>query len=312
MVNIRQFLAQLKHVLWSRLSSAFEQKLPKLPYVVVLPALNRSWQEHDARVKAFMVERLLDQPVLFTDRFNVQYLLYPSDNLYDRYYNHGYSEVAEQDFCASYIKPGMTAFDVGANYGMYTMLLSKLVGLGQVHAFEPEQWNFYRLQCNLVINRCKNVKAHPCAVFSSTGEVTLNVFQKEQFGWHTLGTPNMVVGGQRVLPNTKCRVRSVSLDEYCDQNRIARIDFLKVDVEGAELDVFQGARRLLRHGRIECVLFEISKPMIEGMGHEPVEIFDFLRGFGMSLHAIAAGGTLSPAPVEPGASYQNFVALRTK
>ena len=101
----------------------------------------------------------------------------------------------------------------------------------------------------------------------------------------------------------------MSLDGYCTEHGIERIDLLKLDVEGAELETLEGAAQLLVDGRIRCVLFEVSRAMVEGMGHEPAEIFQLLRGVGLAIHELADDGTLRAAPERPTRNFQNFVAL---
>jgi FkbM family methyltransferase len=260
--------------------------------------------------RAYIAQEVLREPVVFTDRFDVQMLLYPSDDLIDRYANEGYNERREQDFCVSYLKPGMTTFDVGANYGLYALLFAHCVGADSVHAFEAESWNFQRLTTNLALNGATQVQAHCCAVTEASGEVQLTVYPREQFGWHTLGTPDLEVDGAPYPPQERRTVPAISIDDYCSQHGIGQIDLLKVDVEGAELEVLRGAQRMLGEGRVPCVLFEVSEAMLEGMGHSGDEVFDLLREHGYALHAFADDGSLMPAPQRPTDHYANFVALR--
>jgi FkbM family methyltransferase len=260
--------------------------------------------------RAYIAQDVLREPVVFTDRFGIQMLLHPSDDLVDRYSHQGYNEYREQDFCASYLKPGMTTFDVGANYGLYALLFAHFAGGDGVHAFEAETWNFQRLTTNLALNGVTGVHATCCAVADTSGEVRLTVYPREQFGWHTLGTPDLEVDGAPYPPSDFRTVPAVSVDDYCAERCIERIDLLKIDVEGAELDVLRGAQRMLGDGRVPCVLFEISEVMLQGMGHSGADVFALLREYGYALHAFADDGALVPAPDRPTGHYANFVALR--
>jgi FkbM family methyltransferase len=262
-----------------------------------------------ARGKTFLVQRVLAEPVVFADRFGLRYLLFPSDAVYESFLNDGYYEQREQTFCASFVRPGMTVFDVGASHGYYTLLFAKLVGDGSVHAFEPEEWNFHRLSTNLALNGFENVVTQRAAIFERSGEVELNVFPHELYGWHTLGTPEMEVDGRRALPVERQTVPGVTLDDYCEQHGIERIDLLKLDVEGAELEALRGAGRLLREGRIGCIVFEVSQAMVKGMNHDPAEIFDLVRGTGLTIHKLEEDGTLGLAATGSIKNFENFVAL---
>jgi FkbM family methyltransferase len=255
------------------------------------------------------VQRVLASPIVFTDRFGLRYLLFPTDAVYESFLNDGYYERAEQNFCARYVEPGMTLFDVGASQGFYTLLFASLAGAERVHAFEPEEGNFRRLRTNLELNGFEAVHASRLAAVREPGEVALNVFPPELYGWHTLGTPSLEVDGRRAEPESRQRVRGVALDAYCAEHGIERIDLMKLDVEGAELDALTGAEQLLRERRIRCLLFEVSEAMVEGMGHEPAEIFDLLRGVGLTIHELTGDGSLRPALARPAKHFQNFVAL---
>jgi FkbM family methyltransferase len=270
---------------------------------------DRLGRRASARGKTFLVRRVLREPVVFTDRFDLRYLLFPADAVYESFLNDGYYERTEQSFCARYVKPGMTAFDVGASHGFYTLLFAKLAGPELVHAFEPEERNFARLRMNLELNGLESVHASRLAAVDESREVELNVFSPELYGWHTLGQPAMEVEGLPVVPIARQRVRGVTLDDYCVEREIDRIDLLKLDVEGAELEALRGASRLLEEKRIGCLVFEISQAMVEGMSHKPAEILEFVRDAGLAIHELADDGTLRPAPERPARHFQNFVAL---
>lgn len=270
---------------------------------------DRLGRRASARGKTFLVRRVLREPVVFTDRFDLRYLLFPTDAVYESFLNDGYYERAEQSFCASYVKPGMTVFDVGASHGFYTLLFAKLAGPEFVHAFEPEEGNFTRLRMNLELNGFDGVNASRLAAVDEPREVDLNVFPAELYGWHTLGSPEMEVEGLPAVPVARQRVTGVTLDDYCAEHGIDRIDLLKLDVEGAELEALRGCGRLLRGGRIGCLLFEVSKAMVEGMSHDPAEIFELVRAAGLTVKELGEDGDLRPAPERPVRHFQNFVAL---
>jgi FkbM family methyltransferase len=270
---------------------------------------DRIGRRASARGKTFLVRRVLAEPVVFTDRFDLRYLLFPSDAVYESFLNDGYYERAEQTFCAGYVEPGMTVFDVGASHGYYTLLFAKTAGPDHVHAFEPEQRNFARLRMNLELNGFESLHASRLAVVDRPRDVDLNVFPPELYGWHTLGTPSMEVDGKPATPVAQQRIRGVTLDDYSSEHGVERIDLLKLDVEGAELEVLRGAARLLREGRIACILFEVSEAMVEGMSHDPAEIFDLLRGAGLGVHELVEDGTLGPIVMSSKRHFQNFVAL---
>jgi FkbM family methyltransferase len=178
-----------------------------------------------------------------------------------------------------------------------------------VHAFEPEEWNFERLRLNLALNHFENVVTNQLAVYSEPGEVTLNVFPHEQHGWHTLGSPRMEVDGRPRPPVGQQTIKAVTLDDYCAEQGIERVDLLKLDVEGAEMEALRGAQQLLTRRRVGCIVFEISRSMVEGMGHRPEDVLEFVLESGLALYELDEAGNLSPASSRPTRDFQNFVAV---
>jgi FkbM family methyltransferase len=272
-----------------------------------LVALARGDVRHNLTVAAqvFAFERVLKLPLLFTDENGLKLVLYPGQNAQIYLQHRGNYEVAESRFCSRHLAPGMTVVDVGANIGFYALRFAQLVGpSGAVHAFEPEAVNFERLRTNIALNGFTQVHAVQAALFASSGPLALNVFPDAVHAWHTLGAPALPVA-----PRGQQSVRGVTLDEYCAQQGIAHIDLLKVDVEGAELEVFRGAQGLLARGAIGAILFEISLPQLAGMGHRPEEVVAALVEHGFELHGLDDnGGATQPLPAT-WQRYQNVVAL---
>lgn len=266
-----------------------------------------------AGLLTFAVEQLVQRPVLFKDRFGLEYLLYPSQSPGVYFESNGNYEIEESAFCTRFVQPGMTAFDVGANIGIYTLLLAKLVGeSGQVHAFEAESLNYGRLAQNVALNQLTHVHIWHQAVYSETGMINLNVYPERFTAWHTIGTPQLPDPdnpSEIVRPTHTERVEAVTLDEHCVRESVDEIDLLKVDVEGAELDVLQGASSLLEGKKIRCILFEASGPQVAGMGHTSEEVFDFVRASSFTVFSLHEGQLHFESGSGMG-GYENFVALR--
>jgi FkbM family methyltransferase len=138
------------------------------------------------------------------------------------------------------VNPGDCCIDVGANLGYYTISLANWIGpSGLVVAFEPFPGNFAILEKNVHLNRLQNVILEPSALSGCNGSLQLIYGVKEQIS----ATPSLggyAVEGERVSINVPTR----RLDDYAAQ--LGRVpDFIKIDVEGAELAVLEGARRTL-------------------------------------------------------------------
>lgn len=135
-------------------------------------------------------------------------------------------------------RPGMVAIDVGAHGGFYALLLAKLVAsTGTVVALEPLPANVRILKENAAINGLQNIVVEPLAASDHTGELLLDVPAEDS---------SLVAGPfSEQDERGSVRVRCVALDEYCAAKQL-RPDFIKVDVEGAETDVLNGAEHIVR------------------------------------------------------------------
>jgi FkbM family methyltransferase len=142
------------------------------------------------------------------------------------------------------VQPGWTVIDVGANIGYFTLLMANRVGpQGKVIAFEPLIENFSILRENIKLNGHLNVVVENLALMNSTGRIELRSATPGAITW---------VASVRVDQNSAVEsesVEAISLDEYVRKKGIAKVDFLKIDVEGAEESVLDGATSVLNRDK---------------------------------------------------------------
>jgi FkbM family methyltransferase len=252
------------------------------------------------RLRAAWVRRVLRRPIRFRDRYGVRYLLGPGDDLALYMTHRGWFEVAEQEWVRRYLRPGMTAVDVGAYIGVYTLLMARLVGpSGRVHAFEPSPATHRRLVEHVALNRLANVVASRQAVFSGPGHASLACFGPPFESLSRLGGADAVRGGQVLAALGEADVETVALDAYCAAQAVRRVDLLKLDAEGAEAEVLAGAAGLLAAGAVGACLVEIGPtfPAVRAR----------LEAHGFRLYAPDRHGGLDPLGADPGVP--NAVAL---
>jgi FkbM family methyltransferase len=239
------------------------------------------WRNLRDRRRALRLATMIVQDV-----YNIRFVLYAWDRpSLPILLRHPY-DVAEFQAIPHLVQAGDLAFDIGANIGIYSVLLSRLCGpTGRVWAFEAVPDTCWRLRETLALNRCDNVTAVQAAVCEKSGTVQMNLFEPQFAEWNTLGAPSMrAPNGTLVSPSQSVDVRSLTLDEFCDTECINRINFLKVDVEGFELSVFMGARRLLQERRVNYICFEISKDPLKGAGVESRKVFEALEAHGYAAY----------------------------
>lgn len=187
-------------------------------------------------------------------------------------------ELEETAFVQAFLREGMIFVDLGANVGYYTVLAAEKVGsTGKVFAFEPDSRNFALLEKNIKENRCTNVVSVRKAVTSRSGNLRLYL-SKSNLGAHRVfQSPTEEQRTSRVI-------ESVSLDEFFPRG--SRVDFLKMDIEGAEYSAFQGMRRLLEENSRIIVLCEFSPYLLKQSGAMPTTFLHEIRSFGFSIFAL--------------------------
>jgi FkbM family methyltransferase len=206
-------------------------------------------------------------------------------------------ETQEVSFILSVLEPGMTFFDVGANAGLFAISAAKKIGAKQVFAFEPCASTSALLKKNVQLNGVADVNLAQLALGDSIGKATLQVNAPGKDGLNTLGKPthpdSAVVQQEEVSVST--------VDAFLQQHNISRVDVMKVDIEGAELMLFRGARALLQRSDAPLVLYEGFGFLTRGFGYHPVEILWLLESCGYSLFTL---NSESGAIAELGTSYQ--------
>lgn len=154
----------------------------------------------------------------------------------------GGGEPEVQRALQEHLRPGMKFYDIGANIGFFSLFAARLVGEhGHVTAFEADPENAARLREHVARNKLPQVAVEEKAVWFEHGTV---IFARTD----PAVSPDRGTGHVATAPGTDTiQVAAVSLDEYTSTSPAP--DFLKCDVEGAEVEVFRGARRLLREKR---------------------------------------------------------------
>jgi FkbM family methyltransferase len=217
----------------------------------------------------------------------------------------GSFETAELAFVEKFLQPGMTVLDIGAHQGLYTLLASKRVGSsGRVFSFEPSPRERRALRLNLALNFCPNVAVQALALGSQETTADLFVVQGSQTGCNSLRPPE-------VLSATKpVRVCVTTLDQWLSLNRIQQVDFIKLDVEGAELEVLKGAENFLRRSPGPVILCELEDVRTLRWGHKAMHVANYLRSIGFNWFRCESTGGLLPLPENIERYEGNFVALR--
>ena len=171
------------------------------------------------------------------------------------------------------LTPGSVCFDIGANIGITTVWMARHTG--KVYAYEPEPSNQARFRDHMRLNRVDNAVLEPCAVSDHEGEAIFHLTRS--YGHHSLGEV-------RTSPITgHITVPLIKIDAYCEKEKIDHIRFMKIDVEGFELEVLRGAEQMLRRQRIDLVVFEVSPDILSALSRKAAGLYDFLTDLGYGV-----------------------------
>ncbi|HXL22094.1 MAG TPA: FkbM family methyltransferase [Candidatus Dormibacteraeota bacterium] len=191
-------------------------------------------------------------------------------------------EIAELAFISRFLRPHSVFLDVGANVGIFSLSASKAFPSCTIVAFEPTTTTFHRLSQNISLNHASNVQPFRLALSNSSGTATLNLNSSSRDGLNTLGHPShpdFAPAGTELVP-------IITLDEFLASHRLPRVDLMKVDAEGAELFIFQGAEELLRRPDAPLILYEAVPANTRAFDYHPVEIFWLLDRWGFSFFTL--------------------------
>jgi FkbM family methyltransferase len=217
---------------------------------------------------------------------------------------YGVWELHETRFMQRFLQPGMRFVDIGANIGYHTLIAARLVGeSGAVYAFEPSDHTRRLLVRNLALNQARHVTVEAVAVTDFEGSIDFFESQSEQY--HVLSS---TIPSDRLSAVAK-PVRATTLDTFLAERGIDGVDMVKVDVEGAEISVFRGARALLASDRAPLLMFESHGPLIG-----PIAQLLGETGYRVASlrYARRAGPLLVPFIGHPDDEYADYVAYQDR
>lgn len=179
-----------------------------------------------------------------------------------------------EQFVAGYIQQlpysDRVALDVGANIGLYTLPMSDK--FKKVYAFEPHPDNQKSLQDNIDRFNKTNIEIIPKCISDKSDTVQLNT-NPSNIGGHTINSKVATHDEWGFTGTQKLDVPAVTLDEFCKDLDVA---FMKVDIEGAEDFVFEGAKEFLKRPNINIMIEihnEVNRP----------KLFEFFKQFNFNI-----------------------------
>lgn len=205
--------------------------------------------------------------------------------------------IADEQFFKRYLQTGDVVIDVGANIGELTLQSSIAVGqTGRIFSIEAHPRTFKYLCGNVQLNRARNVFLYNCAAGNDDG--TIN------FSDRYLDDGNSVVGDGDCLRIAVCRLDNLPIDA-------PSIELLKVDVEGFEKFVFEGAGSIL--SKTKCIYFESWDDNFRQFGYCCNDLFELLTAGGFTIFRMLMPDKIAPISSDHHSrDCENLIAVREK
>jgi FkbM family methyltransferase len=213
-------------------------------------------------------------------------------------------EETERNFVKQTLRSGDTFFDIGANYGLFTLMAAKKVGpTGRVFAFEPSIREAEVLERNVVQNNLSNVTIVRSALSDKAGSEKFAVARDG--GLNSLAKtehPEQIIQSWHTVSVT-------TLDEFVSKNSIPKIDVMKIDVEGAELKVLIGGRTVFGVPNAPTVLCEFCDMTAAGFQSSGRALYQAFAEYGYALYEIVSRESSISLRAAPSQEQYGIVSL---
>lgn len=214
---------------------------------------------------------------------NKSFVLYGSESdqsvLYYLELENGYYEAYVLKLLQRVVAPDFICLDIGANLGTISLALSYLAKKGKVYAFEPSTVNYNFLMRNIGENGIKNIEAIKLGVFDRNGAIQFHEVASGG-GW------SFIDANQVHSTDPANQIICVRLDDWVQKNPLNRLDLIKVDVEGSELEVLHGAQETLQRFDPDLVIEFNLDSMMNNFGKDPHDLYALLQQLYRNIYLI--------------------------
>lgn len=211
-------------------------------------------------------------------------------------------EKSELEVWTSLAETSDVIFDIGGNTGIYSLLSEKINPKAKIYTFEPNPVNIVRLKKNVDVNRCKNIVLTEKAVGNTESNISFTVPANDE-----ISLVSSAVGSFSEsffdIEYKEIKVPQTTVDRFVDQEKISKIDLMKIDVEYYELNVLKGAIDTLKNLSpvilCEVFMYEVlagDKPEAQLVGSisktQARDIQEFMSDLDYKFYAVGNRGLL--------------------
>jgi FkbM family methyltransferase len=245
---------------------------------------------HGAEARQF-ISKLIPMPYLFPEsswrtvwRHKINLSLDISDFV-DWYVYFGLKDEA-LDCLLSQIQSSDIVLDIGTNIGYVSLRCSQAASQGRVFGFEPSSHNFAKAKKNMALNpSISNLTINRIALGSLPGEISL-----KSGNLHNRGMSSVVTSAEPLAE----MVKVLTLDDWFRENKLPKVDLIKLDVEGFELEVLKGGRWVIDTFRPKLFI-EVDDRYLRKFDGTAPQIYHWLKAFDYRIHTIEGREILDAA-----------------
>jgi FkbM family methyltransferase len=246
---------------WQYIDAMYQHHQLLFEYAALLPSTN---------ISSIQIE---DEIVIMTFRDSgIKFLVETGDKRLAPFDTLNFSTYEQEELQMQFllIQDGFNVLDIGGNYGWYAMHVAKRFPSANIHSFEPIPFTFNQLKKNIALNDLSNIIVHNIGLSDVAGSFDFYYDPKL-----SVNASLAKVSESESLEKVVCKVEQ--LDEFVSQYNLS-VDFIKCDVEGAELFAFKGASEILQAQR-PIVFTEMLRKWTAKFHYHPNDIIEYFRQF---------------------------------
>lgn len=279
--------------------------LDKMGYIDLMHERHKVLFEYHDYIKSTDVASITierDRIYLTIQESGIKLLLDPLDKRFIpiEILNFKSTEPLEKNLIINLVSHCKVVVDVGANIGWYTLNLGKLKNVEKIYAFEPIPHTYSYLKEHIEMNEISIAEIHNLGLSNEVGE--------KDFYWTTEETGSSSMSNIRDRTDislARCRVDK--LDNFM-KNKEAKIDFIKIDVEGAELFVIEGAEKCIEKDH-PIIFAELLRKWSAKFNYHPNDVINLLKGKGYKPYIASHSGMLEISQIDTETVETNFFFL---
>jgi len=189
---------------------------------------------------------------------------------------HGIREIGATKETLKILKPDWTVIDIGANLGYYALLEAQKCKY--VYAIEPVGENIEVFKKSIKLNGYKNIQVYQCAIGSENNYEEMTITYKSNCGSLVKKSRN------EKLVKERRRVKTITLNDFCKRVKLTRVDFIRMDVEGYEVEVIKGMDKVIKLMPRGAILsIEIHPKAYPPPYKQTMEMLDTIESYGFKV-----------------------------